>query len=317
MLQNFTAGFFKEKFSELHSILISQNDETVFSAYYDGYHPEGMHEAQSITKSIQSLVLGKLMEEKKLSLETLIEPFFEDYPNMVWDESKKKINIYHVLTHTTGLEWKEYDVPYYSWQNDTNELFSSPNWIEMILSKKSIENPGQVFRYSSANPILLSLIMTVAAGMSNQEYLKEKLFSPLGIENFTFETQLSPKGMELLGDAYLFPEALQRMGEMVLNNGRFQGKQIIQSEWINRSLEKDIQVSENVFYGLSWWIKKVTIKEQTLNICYAWGYGGQHIFVIEKIRLVVVMTAGKYPLTYNLVEEPFQILENHIIPCYL
>lgn len=316
-INTFNPNLFKNLFPELHSIIISHQNEEVFSAYYDGYHPAIKHEAQSITKSIQSLVLGNLMMEKKLNLNTLIEPFFKDYPEIVWDESKKQINVGHLLTHTTGLKWREQELPYSSWQNDANKLFNSSNWIKKILFRKVIWTPGEVFGYSSANPILLSLIISTVTGMSNQDYLKEYLFSPLNISNFDFDKQASPKGVELLGDANLFPKDLCKIGALVINRGKYQGKQVIPSQWIDQSLKEHIYVYENLYYGLGWWIKNITINQEKLKIIYAWGYGGQHIFMIEKLHLVVVITAGKYPLTHNLADEPFQILENHIIPEYL
>lgn len=295
----------------IHSILVYQNSQIIFEDYFETYARDVLHEAQSVTKSLQSILVGIAFDQGCLKdLDEPIKDYFSDYQGIDWSEGKDQITIRHLLTMTSGLSWNESQIPYTDiLDNDSNRLVLSDDWISYPLQKPMQASPGQVFNYSSAAPILLSHIIALATGMDNEVFAWEYLFDPLQIETYAY--QKSPMQPHILGDIDLLPRDMAKLGLLMLNQGRWKGKQILSSQWVKNSIDAHVILDDRA-YGFWWWNRTVFSTKIKFEIYYAWGYGGQHIFVIPALQAVVVFTGGFYELT--LASEPFRILDNFILP---
>jgi CubicO group peptidase (beta-lactamase class C family) len=300
------------KYSAIHSLLIAHKGEIVLEKYFGDYTADTLHEAQSVTKSLQSILIGIAIDKGFIENTALrIKPFFAEYDLLDWDTSKAEITIRHLLMMSEGLDWNESRVPYTAfWENDANRQMMSYDWVGYALGKSLQYKPGTQFNYSSANPILLSKILKESTGMPQETFAKKYLFEPLGIE--AYEYQHSPQDPEVLADIYMLPRDLLKIGQMMLQKGRWNEQQIVSENWVNESTQFQIQPPDTkAKYGYMWWIDKIASKESKIPYYYAWGYGGQHIFAAPVLDLVAVFTGNRYTIT--LAPEPLQIWEDIVI----
>jgi CubicO group peptidase (beta-lactamase class C family) len=309
-----TLIFSEPRYRNVHSLLVSQQGETIFEGYFNGYDAEILHEAQSVTKSIQSLLVGIALDKKFIpSLDVKIKDYFPQYAHLDWKNGKDKITLRHLLTMTSGLQWNEGEVPYTArYQNDANLQIMHHDWIEYALSKPMAHNAGTTFAYSSASPILISQILGEATQLPNELFALHYLYLPLGISRY--EYQQNKQNPQILADVDLLPADLLKIGQMVLQHGRFGVHQIVSPAWVQESLSPQVQFrTAGKSYGYMWWIDTLqTPDNESLAYYYAWGYGGQHIFLVPDYDLVMVTTGGHYGVT--LAEQPFELLQKHILP---
>jgi CubicO group peptidase (beta-lactamase class C family) len=219
-------------------------------------------------------------------------------------------------------------VPYNQvFSNDASRQIYSSDWLEYALQKPMETAPGTAFGYSSANPILISKILNEASQINNEQFAYEYLYKPLGIKDFDY--QKMPKNPAILADIDLAPRDMAKIGQLILNQGKWADNQLVSSNWLAQSFYPSIQFENGEAYGFSWWLnllppdslafppqEKEKPAETTLNslahqAVYAWGIGGQHIFVAPQYQLVVVFTGGNYEITRPL--EPYFIWQNYVL----
>lgn len=312
-----TLIFSNPTFKSVHSLLISQGTETIFEGYFHGYSAETLHEAQSVTKSIQSLLVGIALDKKFIPhLDVKIKDYFPQYADSYWKAGKDKITLRHLLTMTAGFQWNEGEIPYTAYyQNDASLQYMSHDWIEYAIAKPLIHKPGTTFAYSSASPILISHILREATKLPNELFALHYLYMPLGITNF--EYQHNPHDQEVLADVDLLPSDLLKIGQMMLQEGRYGQHQIVPQNWIRESLTPQVHFNTaGKSYGYMWWLDYLKMPNDTqLAYYYAWGLGGQHIFVIPTYQLVMVTTGGYYEVT--LANPPFELLQKYVLPNFI
>jgi CubicO group peptidase (beta-lactamase class C family) len=302
----------ENSFPELNSLLIWYQGGVLYENYYNGFTHLHLHEAQSVTKSIQSILVGIALDKGLIAnLDVKIKPFFREYDYLDWRNGKDQITLRHLLTMQSGLQWNESQVPYNRlFENDSNLMAYSDDWLAFALSKPMVYPAGNFFCYSSASPILISKILKVVSGMSNEAFAKQFLFDPL--ECLGYDFQKNPKDPDILGDVDLLPSDLLKIGVLALRMGEWQGKKLVSAKWIQTSTQKHVNFSQGEGYGFCWWLKDFQVKGKKLPCFYAWGYGGQHLFVFKDLDLVVLTNARKYTVT--LARDPFDLVEQLILP---
>jgi len=301
------------KYHDIHSILIGDKKAQLFEVYFEVYNALKLHEAQSITKSIQSLLIGVALDKGWLeSLSYPIKKYFSAYKNIDWSNGKDKIRLENLLTMQAGFEWREANVNYNDPRNDSTPLHRSKDWIAFALSRKMKSLPNKEFCYSSAYLILSSYILREIAQITNEEIAYEFLYKPLGIKDYYY--MRSPQDFEILSDVFLSPRSLLKIGQLVLNEGSWEGKQIVSREWLQTSTQAYVKVNPTESYAYFWWLRSFPFQNKKIDCVYAWGYGGQHIFIFKEIEKVIVFTGGKYkPFVPNLDPEPFEIIEKYLL----
>jgi len=286
-------------YGDIHSLLIVRNGYLVFEKYYRGYGRDDKHPVYSVTKSVSSALVGIALDQKKIAdLGKELLSFFPEYPAVAnLDSNKQKISLADVLTMRAGFLWDESSAPYGDPGNSTFQLASSSNWIKYMLDLPMSGPPGSRFRYNSGCSILLSGILRNTTGMNADAFCRENLFSLLGIADYQWET--GPQGITNTGwGLSLRPRDMLKFGAVFLNRGMWEGRSVVPGSWVDQSTSPAVTLSGGYSYGYQWWLLplgNVVIHTPLANdIKFAWGYGGQFIFVIPSLNMVVVSTAGNY-----------------------
>jgi CubicO group peptidase (beta-lactamase class C family) len=267
--------------SEIHSLLIVRNGYLVFEEYYNGYTQSEKNNLQSVTKSFVSALTGIAIKEGFLeSADQKVKDIFPEYFADAMDGRKSEIKIEHLLTMSAGFKWE---------QNGKirNEWLNSKDRNKYLINLPLEAEPGEKFCYSSGVSHLMSGILTKTAGMSTVKFADKYLFHYLGIGNRQWNTD--NRGC-CLGNTglYLTPRDMAKFGFLYLNNGYWEGKQVIPAQWIKESTERQIGIgSDYADYGYNWWIKTMSGQK----FYFAQGYGGQYIFVIPDLDIVAVITS--------------------------
>jgi CubicO group peptidase (beta-lactamase class C family) len=289
----------------LRSLLISIDGELIDERYFHGARSTHSDNLKSASKSIISTLIGIALDRGQLkSIKDPIAKFFPEHLGAKADASKNRITIEDLLTMRSGLETTS-NVNYGRW-------VTSANWIGHILTRPVIDEPGGSMIYSTGNSHLLSAILTKATKMSTFEFARRYLAEPLAIAIHPWIRD--PQGIYLGGnDMHLTPRAMLKYGELYLNRGRLRDKQIVSEQWIEESLKPRTKSNwSGRDYGYGWWID--TLGGQTTQ--YAWGHGGQFIFTVPGLKLVVVTTAIPTPDDGRREHQRaiYELMERHLIP---
>lgn len=297
-------------FGNIHSLIIIHNDNLVLEEYFMGWTRHMRHLCASTTKSFTSALIGIAVDQGKLNGvdETLLS-FFPEYSDIANpDERKESITLENVLTMSAGFTWNELSTPYGTPENDSSKMGRSSDWIKYMLDLPMSDNPGTKFVYNSGCTILLSGIIAKETGQSAEEFAKDNLFNALGITNR--EWQSGPNEISNTGwGLFLHPVNMAMFGYLYLKNGLLNGEQVVPEDWIKESTSKHI-----ASYGYQWWILPNAIAEAhpgAAGAYYALGYGGQYIFVLPNLNMVVVATAENYGKHQG---SAFTFLRDYIFP---
>ena len=294
-----------QELPRLHSLLVSWRGTLVLEHYARGIRPERPANVKSVSKSLISALVGIAIERKLLpGVETPISRFF---PQLLTDPDSRKaaITIEDLLSMRSGLESTS-SRNYGAW-------VTSRNWVQYVLSRPVVSQPGTTMEYSTGSSHLLSAIVTMASRNTTHGFAQEALATPLG---WTLPRwPRDPQGIYFGGnDMLLTPRQMLGFGELYLRRGRAGGRQVVPARWVDTSCVPRGQSRYNPdqFYGYGWWTRRFAGQES----CFAWGFGGQYIFVFPALDLVVVTTS-----TPDVSDERrghrrllFDILERHIIP---
>lgn len=189
--------------------------------YREGYDEQSLYRLNSASKSFTSALIGIAIEQGYIGG---VDDLLSDYlPQVLEQEDTRKhqITLEHLLTHTSGLEWYEWGGGYSNWV----EFQTAPNWVDYILGRNLVYDPGTQFAYSTGNTHLLSAVLEAATGMTEEEYARINLFEPLGIENWQWDTD--PQGITDGGNGlHLSTRDAARFGQLFLQNGQWNGQQL-------------------------------------------------------------------------------------------
>jgi CubicO group peptidase (beta-lactamase class C family) len=289
----------------LRSLLISVDGELIEERYFNGARPLQTANLKSASKSILSALVGVAFDRGYLkSVQVTIDKFFPEYLTGSDDAKKKTITIEDLLTMRSGLESTS-NINYGRW-------VQSPNWVRHVLARPLLDEPGGRMIYSTGNSHLLSAILTKASKMSTFEFARRHLADPLGVSMTPW--MRDPQGIYLGGnEMHWTPRGMLAFGELYLNGGRARDKQVLSEAWIKESLKSRTQSSwSGREYGYGWWIDSLGGHATY----YAWGHGGQFIFVIPALNLVVATTSSPSPGEGRREHQRaiYDLMEQDIIP---
>jgi CubicO group peptidase (beta-lactamase class C family) len=289
----------------LRGILVSQRGEVVLERYTAGAGADRATNVKSASKSVLSVLVGIAVQEGRIrGLDQPISNFFPAYfarPDV--DPRKRQITVGHLLSMQSGLESTSFD-EYGAW-------VSSRDWVRAALDQPMVDQPGGRMLYSTGSTHLLSAILTRATGKSTWAYANEKLAEPLGFRIRPW--QRDPQGIFFGGnDMYLTPRQLLRFGQMYLDGGVYQGRQIVPAEWVRESVRPRTSSPWNGHgYGLGWWSKDSGGR----RAFFAWGYGGQYVFVVPELELVAVfISESEGPRERGHLPGIHRILDDYLVP---
>lgn len=294
-----------EAIGSVRSLLIRQNGEPVAVQYYHGMQADQKMNTKSASKSIISLLAGIAVDKGVInSVEDPISEYLPDYFKDISDNKKQSITIKDLLTMRTGLETTSFH-NYGAW-------VTSNDWVAYTLQQPVVKEPGGDMAYSTGSSHLLSVIITKASGLSTRAFANKYLFSPMDIEVGGWDRD--PQGYYMGGNNLaLNSEAMMKLGQMVLNGGTWNGQRIVSRSWLEDSFQTYTRSNYNPYdYGYMWWNRPVAGRK----VFFAWGYGGQYIFIIPELDAVVVIMSSLQAATQRReYKEPvFRLLREFIIP---
>ncbi len=276
----------------IDSILIVKNGYLIFEEYpSELYNADRRHELHSVTKSFASTLIGIAIQQGLIeSVNEYMLDFFPEYTVANPDPRKDNITIEHLLTMTAGFEWDESTLPFLDPEvNDIGGIFASDDGVQFVLDKPMLHNPGEHWLYSGGVSLLLGAITQQVAGVSLRDFADEHLFDPLGFDGVSWFQAPGGWYNTLGGQLRVNSRDLARLGFLYLNNGNWNGTQIISEEYVTNATtpiaHTPFEHEPEIGYGWQWWT------HSDLGIYFAWGLHGQKIMVSPEHDMVVVFTA--------------------------
>jgi CubicO group peptidase (beta-lactamase class C family) len=226
----------------------------------------------------------------KADLDTPLLKYFDVTKVNNVDERKRRITLRHVLTMSTGLDWKEDGVPYDDPKNDCNVMEATEDWVQYAIDKPMAQEPGKIFNYNSGVAELLAYVFQKETGQDIERYAEKYLFLPLGMDHFWKRTPLGWPDTE--GGLFLSTTDLAKLGYLYLHEGMWDGKQIVSKDWVKQSVAPFIDdVEKGWKYGFLWFLFQT---EGTQDLDWAaLGFGGQRLLVFPQEELIVVFTGWR------------------------
>jgi len=276
ILNQFINELVNDHSSKLHTIMIIKDNKLIFDIPFFPYDLNTWNYTFSMSKSITSLAIGMLIDEKKLDLnDALIKYFVDDMPTF-YRLRFKDITIEHLLTMSTGVTFSELGGIAYD------------DWVKAYVTSNFRFLVGSQFDYNSMNSYMLAAIIKKITGHNMMDYLYERLWKPLDIKNVHWDK--CPKGIEKGGwGLYLSPVDMAKIGLLYLNKGKWNDVQLVSQNWIDTATKYHISVSDRFGeydYGYHVWVKR-NASTYLLN-----GMFGQNVVVLPELKTIIVTTAG-------------------------
>ena len=290
----------------MRSLLVARDGRLVRERYYRGASRDRPHNVKSAAKSIMSALVGIAIEQRRIgAVRQPIAPYFESELAPPEDQRKRAITIEDLLTMRSGLETTSFF--------NYGEWVTSRNWVRYALARPLVATPGAEMNYSTGSTHLLSAILTRSTGMSTWQFATRYLGEPLGIS--IPQWQRDPQGIYFGGnDMYLTPRAMLAFGNLYLRRGRTAaGRQVVPADWIDSSwVARTRSGWSGNEYGYGWWRRQLGGHEAH----FAWGYGGQMIFVLPDLRLTVVMTSDPESRSRegDHLDALYELMDRYIVP---
>jgi CubicO group peptidase (beta-lactamase class C family) len=293
--------------TNIHSVLVARRGKIIAELYCSGsdrsiyslwssrvdFHQAEKHDMRSISKNVVSLLYGILLARGEVpDIETPVASLYSEYPELN-DAPRQAIRIRHLLTMTTGLEWNEPSPVYRASSNDETGLLYRECAYRYVFDRDVVAPPGYRFAYSGGATAVLAEIMVRTTKKPLCDLAREELFEPLGITDWEWIKNLHGTPLAAAG-LRMKPRDLMKIGVMMLDRGRWQGRQVVPAAWIAQSTKPHIMTDPVGGYGFQWWSISTPRQGKELAVTAAIGNGGQRLFLVPDLDLSVVTTAGDY-----------------------
>jgi CubicO group peptidase (beta-lactamase class C family) len=316
----------------LHSVVAARSGRIFFERYFAGpdamrgtplgvirFGPQTLHDLRSASKSIIGLLYGIALAAGLVPTpEAKLYEQFPEYPEHVDDPARQLLTVRHALTMTLGMEWDEFTFPYSDPRNSEIAADRAADRYRYILERPVVEPPGIRWTYNGGATALLARLITKGTGRPLPEFAREALFDPLGIAHTEWKRGADGEVIAASG-LRMTPRDLVRIGITLVNGGRWGSRQIIPAEWLSASFSAAVSIPDGRHYGYQWYLGSVPMtdgagalrREAVIN---AWGNGGQRLFLLPRLELVVVVTAGNYDASDFSWRPPMVVLRDVLLP---
>jgi CubicO group peptidase (beta-lactamase class C family) len=279
----------------LYGLLVVKNGQLIAETYFNEGSVGQKARIQSATKSVTSALVGIALDRGCLSsVEQKMLDFYPEVAGQITDPRKEQITLREMLQMRAGFPWEESHA-------DLWEGLLSGRYVPLIEAFPLVADPGTEFYYSNLTSNWLGIIVDRACGKHLRAYAEENLFSPMGVEAGTWGTDWEGHNNGC-GDLHLRARDMAKFGLLYLNDGDWEGNQIIPADWVHDSLRTysedawdNIGRFRDIGYGYQWWSARAG--DQHVN--FAWGHGGQLIVLVDELDMIVVTTADPFWLEHN------------------
>jgi CubicO group peptidase (beta-lactamase class C family) len=289
----------------VHSVLVARGGKLAFERYFSGpdeiqnrrvrnidFDADTLHDMKSVSKSVASLVCGIAIDRRLIA--SVDEPIFSFFPELsdLRTPERDQIELIHVLTMSMGLKWVEATPETGDYDNDEARMHMARDPCRYVLGLPVTAPAGRDFFYNTGALALLSAIIRKATGHPLDEFARAALFEPLGITGFEWNRVNGDS--DAGGGLRLRPRDMAKIGQLVLADGRWNGRQVVSKAWIEASLQPRLQATSSQSYGYLWWFGRAPHKGREVPWAAALGRGGQSIRIVPELDLVVAVTCGYY-----------------------
>jgi CubicO group peptidase (beta-lactamase class C family) len=273
------------------AVLVARGGTLVYEGYFaSGFGVDDPHHLASGTKGVMSLLIGAAVGRGLIDgPEQPLADFFPEHADLFAAEPEKRaITLGDVLTMTAGLRWDEKDVG--DRDQDSFYMRSAPDAARYVLERPLVDAPGSRFLYSGGCTALLAAILRNVTGMQADEFAEAVLFGPLGIAEYRW-AHLDDGLVDAEGGLHLRGRDFLKLGQLVLQGGRWNGEELIPASWIAESTRARIRSNYGTRYGYHWWMYALDHSDGSVDpqgVVMASGFGGQKLFVVPAADVVMV-----------------------------
>lgn len=307
----------------LHGLVILADGKLVLERYVAGedqswgrplgcvnFNADTIHDLRSVSKSIVGLLYGIALKLGQVSPpDASLMAQFPEYLDLARDPQLAKRKIFHVLTMTLGQEWNE-DLPYTDPANSEIAMEMAADRYRFILERPIIAEPGARWIYAGGASALLGRLIEKGSGLSLIDFARQHLFAPLGIDTVEWisgadGTYSAASGLRLR------PRDVAKIGYCVLQNGAWNGHEIIPPDWLTEAFTPRIVCFDDVDYGYQWFLRAATDGHGPRR--FAMGNGGQRLILIPERKLAIAILCGQYNHP-DQWKTPAAIMLEHVLP---
>ena len=288
----------------LRSMLVLRHDQLVLERYWRGADAAQASNVKSVSKSLLSALFGIAIADGMI--EGLDEPVGRLLPSLFGAAPNSRIRVRDLLDMRAGLAWDETDA-------SLEGMVGSEDWPAYVAGQAVEAGPGERWVYSTGLTHVGAAALEVAVGQPLRAFAQARLFAPLGIAAPRWDHD--PAGQSMGGsELWLRPRDLARFGQLYLRDGVIDGRSILTADWVRDSLAPQQPTGEGDRYGRWWWRRLVAGRD----VSFAWGYGGQFLFVVPMDDLLVVITANAFAGNPDATHDGvFGLLAEEILPAVL
>lgn len=270
------------------AFIVIQGDVVLYEKYFNGYQRDSIVTSFSIAKSLTSLLVGMAIEDGYIqSLDDSVTQYIPELSQV--DPAYQEITLQHLLSMKSGIAFKDTDIPWH----DKSRAYYHPYLRQVVTQLPIEESPGTTFVYNSFNPIILGIILEKATGQSVADYFESRFWMRLGAEyDASWSLDSEEDGLAKMESGFN-ARAIDyaKVGRLVLNQGEWDGSQIISAEWVNNSTKIEStnlvpRIGENVYYQNGWWVIGPTAKDK--YTVFGWGHLGQYLFLFPDEDMMVL-----------------------------
>jgi CubicO group peptidase (beta-lactamase class C family) len=320
-LADMSAAVRSDQFKKIGSILIARHGQLVFEDYVEG-NADSLRDTRSATKSITDILVGIAIGEGKLpgvnaKILTLLPNRAKKIQNP--DPRKSAITVEDFLTMSSVLECDDWND---ASRGNEERMYVVEDWTQFILDLpirghmhlgEQIDPPkyGRYFSYCTGGAFVLSEVLQKVTGQRTDRYAQEKLFTPLGITNLQWV--YSPMNIPQTGGGLrMTSRDLLKIGQLYLNNGQWQGHDIVSKDWVTQSTTPHAQIDDDTAYGYFWWLVTYKSNGKPYPVFFMSGNGGNKVYVVPSADLVAVITSTNYN-TKGMHEQAQKLLTDFIL----
>lgn len=305
-----------KKHAEVDSLLIAHKGKLLFESYYSRGRIDLAHPQSSVTKAYTGLALGRAIQLGYLSMADLDKPLVSFLKGL--DESKfasgvDKVTLRKALSMQSGLQISPEKIDEY---RKNPERYLGIKQVQAFLSDSApITDASQSFNYQGLNPDMLMHVIDAIVPGSAEDFVKNELFGKMGIVNYDWRTDQSGL-LGAGGSSSMTSRNMLKLGKLVMNNGKWKGKQLIPAAFIKQSTTQNVQLSpeqvqdfysgdklSNSGYGYLWWQADMQVGDKRYMSNSAQGGGGVTILFIDELDLLVVVTAHAQQAYLQMIAE--------------
>lgn len=294
--------------ANIHAVVVARHGKLVLERYYSGrderfdsgligqvaFKPETKHDLRSISKSVVSLLVGIALGEGLFPpLDSPVLDALPDYADLRTPE-RSRITFRHLLTMTPGIAWDETYVPSGDPANSSLRMRIAVDPVRYVLEQPIVAPAGEVFVYSGGTTTLLAAVLVRTTGKRLDEYAREKLFGPLDISDFEWMQLWTTREPSAASGVRLRPRDLAKLGQLMLADGAWNGRQVLPKGWTSESMQPRIGTDGLYYFGYQWWLGRTFARGRSYTWTAGMGYGGQALYMQPDLGLVVSINSGHY-----------------------